>query len=661
MSLSISHFLISKFKFLYFFLFSSVTSKCTAKAIAIATATAMKTICIATVFAISLNCVVLNAFSTTKSPSFDKHYTTSKNYIPRVSSLAAEIGVGIDLGTTNSAIAFLNDHNEPEIIEIPNNGRTIKSVVAFDQKFSINDALVGNDAIDWEQENKENAYKHVKRVMGTSINHLSRETKEVVPHIFCAIEKASYNDTQKKKKKKKEPSLDRIIHDADLYPTRLLFQKESSGHDEISSYISPEDISSCVLKKLLTVATEHTGHSITRAVIGVPAYFNDAQRDATERSANACGIQKVKLLPEPEAAALAYGIDKNLEEEEELVLVFDLGGGTFDVSLLVVAKGLTEIICTSGNSQLGGTNFDAKLAKYISKLSYKCCKSVSSRGMVLNAAESIRIHLSNNRAAHLALPTSEEGWVELQKGSDVIVSPVTKGSNKITAVESNSTHIFCKITRTDFEQLCAHEFDEIITPIREVAIMGGALLPGDTRPSVAESAIEMNNLYSDAENFYDDDIGENDSIKVSQEINDVDIRSAKKKQQKGRKKARRVAKREKIYREESRKIQNMAPDTKIRSGISGRPISRIILVGGATRMPTIGRIISSLTGVEPQKTVDPDEAVALGCAVHVGVLDGDEDMGVVLNPMKAALLRAMIDKERREGGSSDILDEGEDA
>ena len=629
-----------------------------------ATATAMKTICIATVFAISLNCVVLNAFSTTKSPSFDKHYTTSKNRIPRVSSLAAEIGVGIDLGTTNSAIAFLNDHNEPEIIEIPNNGRTIKSIVAFDQKFSINDALVGNDAIDWEQENKENAYKHVKRVMGTSINHLSRETKEVVPHIFCAIEKASYNDTQKKKKKKKkkEPSLDRIIHDADLYPTRLLFQKESSGHDEITSYISPEDISSCVLKKLLTVATEHTGHSITRAVIGVPAYFNDAQRDATERSANACGIQKVKLLPEPEAAALAYGIDKNLEEEEELVLVFDLGGGTFDVSLLVVAKGLTEIICTSGNSQLGGTNFDAKLAKYISKLSYKCCQSVSSRGMVLNAAESIRIHLSNNRAAHLALPTSEEGWVELQKGSDVIVSPVTKGSNKITAVESNSTHIFCKITRTDFEQLCAHEFDEIITPIREVAIMGGALLPGDTRPSVAESAIEMNNLYSDAENFYDDDIGENDSIKVSQEINDVDIRSAKKKQQKGRKKARRVAKREKIYREESRKIQNMAPDTKIRSdGISGRPISRIILVGGATRMPTIGRIISSLTGVEPQKTVDPDEAVALGCAVHVGVLDGDEDMGVVLNPMKAALLRAMIDKERRESGLSDIFDEEEDA
>merc|ERR1711865_396233 len=104
-----------------------------------------------------------------------------------------------------------------------------------------------------------------------------------------------------------------------------------------------------------------------------------------------------------------------------------------------------------------------------------------------------------------------------------------------------------------------------------------------------------------------------------------------------------------------------APDTKIRSdGISGRPISRIILVGGATRMPTIGRIISSLTGVEPQKTVDPDEAVALGCAVHVGVLDGDEDMGVVLNPMKAALLRAMIDKERREGGLSDIFDEGED-
>ncbi|OEU10099.1 HSP70-domain-containing protein, partial [Fragilariopsis cylindrus CCMP1102] len=431
---------------------------------------------IATVLSASLTYGFLNDVSTIKylaikeqSSSHTNHcrrYKGSRKNIPIRSSLAAEIGVGIDLGTTNSAIAFLNENNEPRIIEIPNNGRTMKSVVAFDSKYNDNDnddsinfsyALVGNEAIEWEQQHEENVYRHVKRVIGTSINHITKETKAVVPHLVLADDTDDDYDYDNKN----EPS-----------------------------YISPEYISSCILQRLLMVASEHTGNTITRAVIGVPAYFNDAQRDATVRAANACGIEKVKLLREPEAAALAYGVDKDSDEEEELVLVFDLGGGTYDVSVLMVEKGLTEIVCTSGNSQLGGTNFDAKIAQHVSKLVDGCCKTEESTGMILRAAELIRIYLSNNRIAHLALPLTEEGWLELQE-------------------------------------------------------------------------------------------------------------------------------QERKYREESRKVQDRLPDEKVRAdGISGRPISRIVLVGGATRMPTIGRIISSLTGVVPQRTVDPDEAVALGCAVH---------------------------------------------
>ena len=646
---------------------------------------------IAAVLSASLTYGFLNDVSTIKylaikeqSSSHINHcrrYKGSRKNIPIRSSLAAEIGVGIDLGTTNSAIAFLNENNEPRIIEIPNNGRTMKSVVAFDSKYNDNDnddsvnfshALVGNEAIEWEQQHEENVYRHVKRVIGTSINHITKETKAVVPHLVLAddtdddydYDSNSKNKGKKtrysQKKKKKKASLEKILKDADAFPTRLYSLNESSPDKNEPSYISPEYISSCILQRLLMVASEHTGNTITRAVIGVPAYFNDAQRDATVRAANACGIEKVKLLREPEAAALAYGVDKDSDEEEELVLVFDLGGGTYDVSVLMVEKGLTEIVCTSGNSQLGGTNFDAKIAQHVSKLVDGCCKTEESTGMILRAAELIRIYLSNNRIAHLALPLTEEGWLELQEVRDVIVTPPATAEDDTTTGSSNSTHVFHEISRKDMERICAKEFQDLIRPIREVAIMAGALLPGDTRPSIAESAIKMD---LDAKQFYDDDDDDdnNDDKAGDDETVVVDIRSAKKMQQNGRKKARQVAKQERKYREESRKVQDRLPDEKVRAdGISGRPISRIVLVGGATRMPTIGRIISSLTGVVPQRTVDPDEAVALGCAVHVGVLDGDEEAGVVLNPMKAALLRAVIDKERREGGLSELFDEEEE-
>jgi molecular chaperone DnaK (HSP70) len=577
------------------------------------------------------------------------------------------IGVGIDLGTTNSAIAFLDDNNKPRIIEIPNNGRTVKSVVAFEDTDSGDDfstALVGNDALQWERRNLETAYRHVKRVIGLGSTFLPKETREVVPHLVPWIDDGvkEKKKSKFKKSKNKAPTLLKLLEDAKENPA-MLYSLYGKGD---RPQISPETISSCILQKLLHIAADHTGKTITRAVIGVPAYFNDEQREATIRAAKACGVEKVKLLREPEAAALAYGVGKDSSGgNEELVLVFDLGGGTYDVSILLIEKGLTEIVCTSGNAQLGGTNFDAKIAQYLSKLIGVRLVSESSNDMLLRAAESIRIYLSNNRVANLALPITEMGWIELTDVNSVMV-PLPSKEEKMddgTVIDNqNSTHVYCQLTRKEMESLCVDEFQGLIRPIREVAIMAGALLPGDARPGIVESALEIESTYSETQQFYDSDddtsTSANDDYDDDPESDassgDDDLRSAKKLQQKGRKKAREVAKEERKYRAESRKVQDVQ-DTKIRTdGISGRPISRVVLVGGATRMPTIGRIISSLTGIVPQKTVDPDEAVALGCAVHVGVLDGKDEMGVVLNPMQAALLRAVVDKARREGKLDDM-------
>ncbi|KAL3908464.1 MAG: hypothetical protein SGILL_008470 [Bacillariaceae sp.] len=600
-----------------------------------------------------------------------------------VTDMDEGIGVGIDLGTTNSAIAFLDEStNEPCIIEIPHNGRTMPSVVVWEKdKNEFSEAVVGKEAIEWERQHQETAYRHVKRIMGSCAQFVSRETKQVVPHLVLQKDGSSRNSggkgKKKNRKKDKPPSLERQIQAASDDPA-MLHPLNRQSTLTASDFVSPETISSCILQKLLDAATKHTGQQISRAVIGVPAYFNDAQRDATTRAANACGIEKVKLLREPEAAALAYGVgkdddnddsDDDDEIEEELVLVFDLGGGTYDVSVLLVEKGLTEIVCTSGNAQLGGTNFDAKIAKYLSSEVVKGCgKSEEASDMMLRAAECIRIYLSNNRVAILALPSKEEGWVHLQDPSSVIVPK--SSTDSIQEEDDGSTDlVFHEISRKDMERICDDEFQELLRPIREVAIMAGALLPGDARPGAADSAIEIDAAFSD---FYSDDengsSNEDDDVSASmqealiQAENDLNLKSAKKAQQKGRKKARQVAKQERKYRAESRKAQEVQPVQKVQAdGISGRPLSRIVLVGGATRMPTIGKIISSLTGVVPQRTVDPDEAVALGCAVHVGVLDGKDEMGVVLSPMQAALLRAVVEKERRDGQLDDFfLEEGKE-
>eukprot|EP00977_Amphora_coffeiformis_P027435 scaffold34612_cov165-Amphora_coffeaeformis.AAC.1 len=557
------------------------------------------------------------------------------------------IGIGIDLGTTNSAVAYLKD-GIPAIIPIPDNGRTTPSLVAMTADGRV---VVGKEALCQSLP----PYSNVKRVIGTG-GKISAEVKEVVPYLIPNKDGKTY----------KKYNLDNQLFDAEHFPTLL---RSTVTPNETTR---PETISSHIVAKLKQVAEEHTGRPVKRAVVGVPAYFNDAQREATIAAAQNVGIQKVKLLREPEAAALAYGIGKEqvgLGDEDELVLAFDLGGGTFDVSMLVVGGGVSEIICTAGNAKLGGADFDGQIARHLKSIlgaNGAAIKkfSADAQNKIVQSAEKIRIHLSNSRAADLLLPLAEDDWLSMDSASDVIVSTGNESPD-----QASSTYVSCQITRREMERLCKDEFQALLRPVREVAIMAGALLPGDTSPTLVEAALDMEEWDKEDESlafgdFYDEENGNEkediDSDTLLQ-LQEAALKEAKRAQQKGRKRARDLSKEERKFRQQKRKVAETSQvssvdGVKVQDGITGRPISRVVLVGGATRMPAVGRLIGALTGVTPQKTVNPDEAVALGCAANVGILDGVDGMGKILSPMQAAILRAMAEQQ---GMFDEDLDEAE--
>ena len=589
------------------------------------------------------------------------------------------IGVGVDLGTTYSAVAILKD-GIPTIVSVPNNGRTMPSVVSLTES---GEFVVGKEAIEKEASSPLGTYRNVKRILGTG-GTIARENAEIVPHIVLRR-----SEETGKTKGKKKSTLNKQLQEAQENPSLLYLPPKE---DNTCETISPEVISAQVLKTLFQAVEGETQQRVTRAVVGVPAYFHDAQRDATIRACKLAGVDKVKLLREPEAAALAYGIGNEQigkGNEDEFVLVFDLGGGTYDVSMLVVGGGLTEVVCTSGNVKLGGSDFDARIAEYFAKLltSHGAPRNYMTEGgeaadAMIRSAEAVRIYLSNNRKVSLALPLERNAWSTMPHASNVILnSPDGEGTEKGV---SNSTHVLCELSRKTMEGVCRNEFEALVRPLREVAIMSGAMLPGDARPSVVEAAFEMEEEMERAmrkakdgspvgfQDFYMDDTGKelaaSASVASASDVADVDpdmllqlqeldMKERKRAQQKGRKKARNVAKRERKFREEKRKVDTSVDD-KVIDGISGRPISQVVLVGGATRMPAIGRLLAALTGVVPQRTVNPDEAVATGCAVQVGVLDGSAELGglTVLTPMQAAIMRAVAEKH----GLFDVTDDLDD-
>ncbi|HEX8267814.1 MAG TPA: molecular chaperone DnaK [Pyrinomonadaceae bacterium] len=375
--------------------------------------------------------------------------------------------IGIDLGTTNSVVAVM-EGGEPVVITNEEGGRTTPSVVAFTKD---GNRLVGQVAKRQAVTNPENTVYSIKRFMGRRFEEVSEEKKQV-PY---KAERAGNGDVR----------------------------VAAGGKD-----YSPPEISAMILQKLKKAAEDYLGAKVDRAVITVPAYFNDAQRQATKDAGKIAGLEVMRIVNEPTAAALAYGLDK---KKDEMIAVFDFGGGTFDISVLEVGEGVVEVKSTNGDTHLGGDDVDEALIKWIIE-EFKRDQGIdlSQDKMALQrlkeAAEKAKIELSSAMQTDVNLPF-------------------------ITADASGPKHLNMSLTRSKFEQL--------VDPILQ------RLMPP-----------------------------------VEQAIKDA--------------------------------------------GLTKDKIEEIVLVGGSTRIPKVQEMVKNFFGKEPNKTVNPDEVVALGAAVQAGVLGGEK-------------------------------------
>src|ERR1700726_1004657 len=324
--------------------------------------------------------------------------------------------VGIDLGTTNSVIAVM-EGGEPVVIPNAEGSRTTPSVVAFTKS---GERLVGNLARRQAAVNPENTISSIKRFMGRNYTEVDSERK-IVPY-----EVKSGKD-------------DRVV-------VRI---------PNADKEFTPEEISGMILQKLKTDAEAYLGEKVTDAVITVPAYFNDSQRQATKNAGEIAGLNVVRIINEPTAAALAYGLDK---KENEKILVFDLGGGTYDVSVLEIGEGVFEVKATNGDTHLGGDDYDRRLVDYIAD-EFKKEQGIDLRQdrqalqRLTEAAEKAKIELSSRMETEVNLPF-------------------------ITADQNGPKHLEIKITRAKFEQLTADLTEKTIAPFN-AALKDAALTPAD--------------------------------------------------------------------------------------------------------------------------------------------------------------------------------------
>ena len=374
--------------------------------------------------------------------------------------------VGIDLGTTNSVIAVL-EGERPEVIANTEGGRTTPSVVAFRDN---NERLVGQLAKRQAVMNPTKTFYSVKRFIGRRYDEVTAELK-LVPYKVVT----GPNNTVK-------------------------FQVDDKGY-------APEEISAQVLRKMVDDAAKYLGEKITDAVITVPAYFNDAQRQATKDAGKIAGLNVLRIINEPTAAALAYGLDK---KKNETILVFDLGGGTFDVSILEVGDGVFEVKSTSGDTHLGGDDFDKVLVDWLADEFKK------SNGIDLR---------SDKQALQRLTEAAEKAKVELSSVMETTISLPF-----ITADASGPRHLEEKLSRAKFDDLTAELVNRCRKPVE----------------------------------------------------------------------------------------QAMA-DAKL----TAKDLAEVILVGGSTRIPAVQKMVRTLTGKDPNQSVNPDEVVAVGAAIQAGVLTGE--------------------------------------
>lgn len=352
--------------------------------------------------------------------------------------------IGIDLGTTNSCVAFMEGS---EAIVIPNaeGGRTTPSIVGFSKQ---NEKLVGEAAKRQAITNPENTIMSVKRHIGTD------------------------------------------------------YKENIEGKE-----YTPQEISAMILQKLKQDAESYIGEPVTQAVITVPAYFNDSQRQATKDAGKIAGLEVMRIINEPTAAALAYGLEKTGEEK---ILVFDLGGGTFDVSILELEDNFFQVISTSGDNHLGGDDFDQVIIDYL----------------VQEFKRENGIDLSNDK---MALQRLKDAAEKAKKDLSGVLN-TTISLPFLTMDQLGPKHLEVSLTRAKFEELSANLIERTMIPTRQAL--------------------------SDA-------------------------------------------------------------------GLSPSDISKVVLVGGSTRIPAVQEAIKQLTGKEPTKGVNPDEVVAMGAAIQGGVITGD--------------------------------------
>ncbi len=359
--------------------------------------------------------------------------------------------IGIDLGTTNSCVAVM-EGGQPTVIENSEGMRTTPSIVAFTKD---GQRLVGEPAKRQAVTNADNTISSIKRKMGT-------------------------ND----------------------------------GPTINGKKYSPQQISAMILQKLKSDAEAHLGEKVTEAVITVPAYFNDAQRQATKDAGKIAGLDVKRIINEPTAAALAYGLDN---ESEQKIMVYDLGGGTFDVSVIEIGDGVIEVLSTNGDTHLGGDDFDNRVMQWMID-EFKAKEGVDLSGdkmamqRIKEAAEKAKKELSNATTTNINLPF-------------------------ITATADGPKHLDLDLTRA--------KFDEI------------------TADLVERTAIPVQNALKDA-------------------------------------------------------------------GLTAADLSKVLLVGGSTRIPAVQAKVKQLTGKEPSKSLNPDECVALGACIQGGKLAGDKGAGEVL-------------------------------
>ncbi|MBU4504728.1 MAG: molecular chaperone DnaK, partial [Proteobacteria bacterium] len=376
--------------------------------------------------------------------------------------------IGIDLGTTNSCVAIM-EGGEARVINNPEGGRTTPSIVAVTES---GERLVGQIAKRQAITNPENTVFAVKRLIGRKF--ASPEVQSDIKILPYKLEQASNGD--------------------------IRINLRGKQH-------SPAEISSFILANIKKTAEEYLGEKVSDAVITVPAYFNDSQRQATKDAGRVAGLNVLRIINEPTAASLAYGMDK---KKEEKIGVFDLGGGTFDISILEIGEGVFEVKSTNGDTHLGGEDFDLRLIDYIAN-EFKKDQGIDIRNdkMALQrlkeAAEKAKMELSTSMETDVNLPF-------------------------ITADASGPKHLNIKITRAKLEALIGDLLDKLERPC-QVALKDAGLSPKD--------------------------------------------------------------------------------------------LDEIILVGGMTRMPAVQERVKKLFGKEPNKSVNPDEVVAIGAAIQGGVLKGD--------------------------------------